>query len=299
MAEIAARQRHLVTRSQLRSIGMAHSTIDRHVGRGQLFRVHASVFSIGGPPTSQEERWLAAALAVAPHGGLSHLAMAALWDVWKWRVPRIDVSTMRRQRRLRRVHVHSSRTLERRDVTVRRGTPGTTLPRTLLDIGDLLMPEEVTWAIHEAEFRHRLRWSELEEHVRRNPGRAATGVLRRALELRASGSSGLASRLERAYFLLVREVQARGGTIGGRPLVDPRINTHVHLPDGGAIRVDFHWPERMLVVEVDGNHDRDDDGVEDQARDPRLRKAGWCVKRCPPEAIRILGVELVERHLAA
>jgi very-short-patch-repair endonuclease len=46
--------------------------------------------------------------------------------------------------------------------------------------------------------------------------------------------------------------------------------------------VDFHWPERKLIVELDGpHHGRSPDRREDAARDTRLRDAGYELIRVP------------------
>ena len=44
--------------------------------------------------------------------------------------------------------------------------------------------------------------------------------------------------------------------------------------------VDFHWPDRKLVIELDGSgHGRAPDRRDDARRDHLLRDAGWDIRR--------------------
>ena len=51
------------------------------------------------------------------------------------------------------MHAHTYRRLDPRDVTVRDGIPVTTVPRTLVDLSDVLTPHQLANVIHEAAFR--------------------------------------------------------------------------------------------------------------------------------------------------
>jgi len=87
-------------------------------------------------------------------------------------------------------------------------------------------------------------------------------VLARAIDLYLAGSAGTRSDLEDRFLELVR----------GFP--SPLVNME-YL----GYEVDFRWPERKLVVEVDGNHTRPRDKRSDAARDRVLRAAGYTVVR--------------------
>ncbi|HEV2752596.1 MAG TPA: DUF559 domain-containing protein, partial [Solirubrobacteraceae bacterium] len=62
------------------------------------------------------------------------------------------------------------------------------------------------------------------------------------------------------------------------PLINQSIEGH---------EVDFHWPDRRLVVEVDGYewHRTRARFVADRARDRALTRAGWRVLRVPDETL--------------
>jgi very-short-patch-repair endonuclease len=58
---------------------------------------------------------------------------------------------------------------------------------------------------------------------------------------------------------------------------EPRVNTKV-----GGIEVDLYWPERDLVVELDGpGHARPRTRKDDERRDGELRENGLRVVRIP------------------
>ena len=93
-------------------------------------------------------------------------------------------------------------------------------------------------------------------------GRRNLHVLERAIELHRMGSAGTKSGAEDAFLRLVAEDE---------PLVNMGLL---------GFEVDFHWPDRGLVVEVDGGqHGREAAVRVDDGRDLVLRDAGWTVLR--------------------
>jgi very-short-patch-repair endonuclease len=59
------------------------------------------------------------------------------------------------------------------------------------------------------------------------------------------------------------------------------VNTHAE-----GIEVDFHWPDRKLVVEIDGpHHRRKRTRREDVLSDRILRAAGYRVVRIPDDEL--------------
>ena len=84
--------------------------------------------------------------------------------------------------------------------------------------------------------------------------------------MHAAGSAGLRSRLEATFLSLL---QLAG--ITERPIV----NTKLH-----GFEVDAHWPDRMLVIEVDGpGHERPAAKRADALEGRTLRAAGYTVLR--------------------
>jgi hypothetical protein len=220
---------------------------------------------------SREGTFLAAVLEAGEGAALSHLAATELWEVRKYRAPIIDVAVPKRRRVRTSTRIHRT-TLHSGDVTIHKGIPVTTIARTLVDLTDVLTAHELANVIHEAAFRRRFNEHATRKAMQRANGRHNLKTLERALELHASGSAGLKSRDEAAFLSMLED------------LPEPLVNTKLH-----GIEVDFHWPDRKLVVEIDGpGHARPRTRLQDAHRDAILRAAGYEVVRlsAPPDARR-------------
>lgn len=269
---IAARQHGVVSVGQLRAAGLTSAGITRRLRRGSLHRLHAGVYAVVGPDAlSREARWLAAVLAAGDGSVLSHESAAELHAIGRRRPSLIAVTTPT-QRRPTGVRVHRYRTLDRRDVTTHRGIPVTTVHRTLIDLADALTPHQLTNVIHEAAFRGRFVEPAVRDAMERAPGRHNLAVLERAIALYRRGSAGTRSGNEDAFLALVAAL--------GWP--EPRVNA-----DLLGHEVDFHWPELMLVVEIDGpGHERPPSRRDDALRDRAHRTAGYAVLRFTDADVR-------------
>ena len=223
------------------------------------------MYAVGQPRLSQQGEWIAAILACGQGAYLASFNAAVHMKLWRRRVTGIHVLVRRGRRTPRGVHVHTYRRLDPRDVTVRNGIPVTTVPRTLVDLSDVLTPHQLANVIHEAAFRKLFDERAVRAAMTRANGRHNLHVLERALELNAAGSAGTKSELEDRFLALT----SRSG------LPEPLVNTKVQ-----DIEVDFHWPHLNLIVEVDGpGHTRPRTEREDQERDKSLRAAGHTVLR--------------------
>lgn len=256
IAAIAARQHALITIVQLLALGVSEAAISRAVARGALHRRYRGVYVVGQPKLSPEGEWLAAALAAGPGAALSHRSAGKLHGISRFHASRIAVVTVH-QRRPQGVEVHRVRSLDPRDVTTHKGVPVTTVHRTLVDLADDLTPHQLANVIHEAAYRGRFVEAAVRDSMARVSGRRKLHVLERAIELHHAGSAGTKSAGEDAFLTL------------GFP--EPLVNTDLH-----GFEVDFHWPERRLVVEIDGGGH---DPRHDAGRDAVLRAAGYYVVR--------------------
>ena len=113
------------------------------------------------------------------------------------------------------------------------GIPMTTVPRTLLDMAPRLTPAQLARACHEAWVRHETQPRWIEACIARNPRKSGAAKLRRAL-----GSDATLSVLEAGFLVLLRE----------HGLSQPRTNIDV-----GGDKVDCHWPQLGLTVELLSN----------------------------------------------
>ena len=156
------------------------------------------------------------------------------------------------------MHVRAYRSLDRRDVTVRNGIPVTTVPRTLVDLSDVLTAHQLANVIHEAAFRklfdERAVRAAIDQGQRPpQPPRART---RRWSSTRPAAPARK-SELEDRFLALT----CKSG------LPEPLVNTRIQ-----DLEVDFHWPDLNLIVEVDGpGHTR----PRTQREDARTRRSAY------------------------
>jgi very-short-patch-repair endonuclease len=261
----------VITAAQLVQNGLTYSGISKRAAKGRLHRKYPGVYALGQPRLSQQGEWIAATLACGLGAYLASFNAAVHLKLWRRRVTGIHVLMPRGRRTPRGVQAHTYRRLDPRDVTVRNGIPVTTVPRTLVDLSDVLTPHQLANVIHEAAFRKLFDERAVRAAITRANGRHNLHVLEKALELNKTGSAGTRSELEDRLLALT----SRSG------LPEPLVNTQVQ-----DLEVDFHWPRLNLIVEIDGpGHTRPRTKREDQDRDARLRATGHTVLRVPDHQI--------------
>jgi predicted transcriptional regulator of viral defense system len=101
---------------------------------------------------SADGRSLAAVLAAGPDAALSYGSAGAHWGLRPAKGSRLHVTTARQLRSRSNVQFHRDR-LPRDEVTVVRGVPVTTVPRTLFDLAAVLDRHRLERAANEAEAR--------------------------------------------------------------------------------------------------------------------------------------------------
>jgi very-short-patch-repair endonuclease len=201
---------------------------------------------------------MAAVLALGPDAFLSHTSAGTLWSIVgsrKRALSRrvelpIHVTVRNRSESRRGIRVHHSRTLRPDQTTLYRGIPVTTPSRTLLDLRRTLPRRQFTAALREAEFLRLSLSPDLEPDHTR-------------------------SELESRFLALCRRHRIP------KPLVNAKV---------GPFTVDFLWPDRSLIVELDGyrTHGGHSAFEADRARDVELRVLGY-------EVLRFTWRQVVER----
>ena len=272
---IAARQHDLVTHRQLLAVGLPRQAVARRVARGALHPRHRGVYSLGPAPLSREAQFLAAVLGAGEGSALAGLSLAELRGCIRYRARLIAVVSPR-LRTLVGVQIHRYRSIDPRDLTTFHGIPVTTVARMLVDLTDVLTPQELANVIHEAAFRGLFSELATRDAMARANGRHKLHVLEEALAIHAAGGAGFRSKAERAFHALIRPEE-------------PLVNTKLLGEE-----VDCRWPREQLVVEIDGpGHARPRARRDDANRDRRLRAAGYTVLRFTdkdvyerPEAVR-------------
>jgi predicted transcriptional regulator of viral defense system len=95
IAAFAARQHALVTIEQLRAAGLTDGAVTKRVGRGLLYRRYRGVYVVGQPKLSEDGERMAAVLAAGPGAALSHIALAELRGISRFRDRTVHVSAPR------------------------------------------------------------------------------------------------------------------------------------------------------------------------------------------------------------
>jgi hypothetical protein len=267
LSVIAARQHGLVTAGQLVHLGLGRNGISQRVKRA-LHRIHRGVYAVGHAALSRLGEFLAAVLAAGPGAALSHDTCAELFEVRRWPAAEIHVSAPRR-RRIPGVRTHCT-PLGPLDVVVFRGIPVTNVARLLVDLTDVTDADEILGVIGEAAWRKRFNLEATRAAIIRANGRRNLQALEAAISRYLAGEKGPKSRAELAFLRLVGEP---------RPLSNADVEGE---------EVDAHWPDRRLIVEVDGHgHRRPAQRRDDARRDGKLRAAGWTVLRITADEIEL------------
>src|SRR5690349_4723963 len=96
---LAWRQWGVVTRQQLRALGLSDDEIDYRIAVGRLRLVHRGVYAVGHHRLQPEGIWLAAVYAGGQQAVLSHRSAARLWGILPWDGEiEVTVPKMRRDR---------------------------------------------------------------------------------------------------------------------------------------------------------------------------------------------------------
>jgi predicted transcriptional regulator of viral defense system len=174
LAELAKRQWGVVTRAQLKDLGVRDRGLADWVRTGRLQRLYRGVYAVGHDRLRLEGRWLAAVMACGPGAVLSHRDAAQLWHLRQSSSAYIEVTVPSLNGRQKRegIRIHRSGGLRPEDVTVRHGIPVTTLARTLLDLADVLDKQALKRVITEAEYTNQFDLTAINAVVKNNPGQA-------------------------------------------------------------------------------------------------------------------------------
>jgi very-short-patch-repair endonuclease len=260
LSALARRQYGVVTRAQLRCLGIGETGIRERLRTRRLIPLHRGVYALGHDALKREAHWLAAVLACGPGGVLSHASAAAHWGIRQSAAANVDVTVPARSGRTRRkgIRIHRSSRLSNEETTVHEGIPTTTVARTLLDLADALPTQSLERTIAEAEYLRLLDMTSLIAVVDDNPGRRG----KRVLEMAQAEPEWTRSELEQRFLEMVTR----------RDLPKPVVGATVE-----GYEVDFLWPVDKLIVELDGfaAHGTRAGFERDRVRDRRLVRKGF------------------------
>lgn len=254
---LAARQHHVISIAQLRSLGYSKEAI-RHLVRTQrLFRQHPGVFAVGREQLTDRGRWKAAELAGPPDGGLGRISASVFWELLRHdtRSPQLIVPTSRSSRGPRDVSIVRSRTLLPDDFVTEDAIRVTTVLRTLVDLSrSPLQDRFLDAAVRQAGRSHRVDLQQLRGMPR----------LDRIVRLYDPLIALTESDFEALFLAMCTKHRL--------PMPQPQVRF-------GRRRADFTWTEFRLVVECQSRrwHGNDVSYQDDRARQRALQSAGFIV----------------------
>jgi very-short-patch-repair endonuclease len=256
---VAALQHGVIARSQLIALGLSANGIDARVKRGRLFRMQRGVYRVGPVlgPLGQE---MAAVLACRPKAFLSHQSAAFAFKLTSDRPPSVHLTVVRRELHRPGLICHQTVELPTDEATEIDGVPATTPTRTILD---LALTADIERLLAEAYARHLTTRPKLLSLLARYPTRRGTRALRAVLETTPARTR---SKPERRLLSLIRLAR----------LPPPQVNAKLHNWE-----VDFLWPDRKLIVEVDAlsTHTSPRAFERDRRKDAELTLLGYTVVR--------------------
>jgi very-short-patch-repair endonuclease/predicted transcriptional regulator of viral defense system len=264
---LAAKQHGVVAHWQLPARGIGRGLVERRLESGRWQAVHLGVYSVGHAPLTARGRWMAAVLACGAEAVLSHQSAAALWGIRGTSRAVIDVTVPARGRKnRRRIAVHRVRTLHAEDRGAVDGIPVTSVPRTLLDLAEVVAPRALERVFEEAERLRVLDLRAVQSALDRSHGRRGARALRALVAEYRDEPPPTRSELERDFLDLCRDAGLP------RPAVNARV---------GEYEVDMLWRSERLVVEIDGRgfHQARAAFERDRRRDAQLQVDRYRVVR--------------------
>lgn len=274
LASLAATQHGVVSRHQMRAIGLGEGAIAHAIRAGQLHRVFRGVYALGHPNVGEHGRLRAATLACGGRAVLSHRSAGALLRLLDEGPVVIDlIAPGEHGRAIDGVRFHRVRPPRREEVGTVDGIPCTSPARTLVDLAGVVGDWTLGSAFERAAQRRILDIAAIEAAA--DPGRRGIKALMALIEkwrpaAPVAKKGKLKSPLEARVLPLLLQ----------RGLPAPLLNAPVAIANG-RIEVDFLWPQHHLVVEADSRdfHATHVAFERDRWRDRELMRAGYSVLR--------------------
>jgi very-short-patch-repair endonuclease len=276
---LASRQQGIVSRGQMRDLGLSDNAISKAMERGWLRPVFHGVFAVGHEHLTVYGRMLAATLACGEGSVVSHGTAAWVYGMRSWRPNEVDViAPVESGRKIAGIKRRFVPPPVGAEVWRRNGVPLSSPARTIVDCAGNLDGPEIDKLIEGASVAGVLDVPAI-DRVLDGPRRRNTKLLLRRLEPWRRYRSGIKirSRMEAKLLPLLTEAA----------LPIPQTNAKLRL-GGKTYEVDFLWRAQKLVVETDGGrfHDNPAAGRRDSDRNHAFAEAGFHLPRLGWEDLR-------------
>lgn len=271
LRRLAASQLGVVSRDELLALGLSLSAIDRRVQAGILVVMRPGVYRDVAVPRSWTQRALAAAKWIGEDGAVGGTSAAALHRLDGFGPPRVITLVTSRPSRSNDPLLKIVRTpfWEPSDRIQVSGIPTTSVERTLIALAGTETEERLEVALEDALRKRLTDRSAIGHRLNRMPVNQAG----RARLVRVLGEgAGLAATDSALEVKVIRLLRDQGYQRPMRQKV---------LDDRGRFvgRVDLVFPERRLILEVDGFrfHSGRSSWERDRERRNALTALGWVV----------------------
>ena len=272
LARTAASQYGLLNLKQRDDAGVSTAVTKYRRRTGHFQRIAPRVDAIAGTPTTWEQRVLAGCLSVDGLVAASHRTALRFHEVDQFDYPIELIVAYSRDPVPVGYDVHRSRDLLAEDITTIDSVPVTTIERTIVDVAAVISPGQLEIVIDKAVGRQLTTPRELRQMLDRvaRKGRRGAGKLRLVLDERSLGDELTDSELEELFARVCRD--------HGVPMPECQVSIDLR---GERRRLDFAYPDRKIVIEIDGysTHTSWRSFQDDRARQNALIAAGWRVLR--------------------
>ncbi len=271
VAALAERQHGVVSREQLRGIGMGEGAIDHAIASGRLFPLFRGTFGVGHSQVGPQGRMFAATLACGPATVVSHGSAALLLGLWETGPQAIHVIAPKQMgRKIPGIRTHYVPPPLGKEVVVQENIPCTSPARVIVDLAGSVGNPSLRRTIEQAAVLQLLDVPEIDA-ILAGSRRRGSASLRSILEdWRRYSRMRLRSRMEAKLLPLLSQ----------RDLPIPECNEMLEV-GGQSFEIDFLWRRQRLVVEADGGqfHDHPLAEVRDLDRNRTLIAGGFRVLR--------------------
>lgn len=286
---LATGQHGVISREQLRGLGLSDDEITDRAKAGLLQPLFRGTFAVGHRAIPREGHLLAAVLACGEGTVLSHGSAAELLGLWDKELPIVDVIPPSWSgRKIQGIRWHRVRLPAADEIEIRNGITCTNVSRTLVDMAGRTGWSSLRGVVEQAAILRVLDVDEIDRILARGRRRGAPRL--RAILAPWRGTAEprpvVRSRLEAR--LLPRLIEE------GLPV--PRSNVKLNV-DGYRVEVDLLWEKQRLAIETDGEQTHGTAAAfhRDRKRDQVLLAAGYRTARITWDQVRDEPTAVVNR----
>jgi hypothetical protein len=273
IAALAERQHGVVSRRQLRALGLSEREISVRALSGNMHPLFRGTFAVGHRVIGRHGRMLSAVLACGDGAVLSHGSAAELLGLWDKRPTPVDVIAPRRRgRRIPDIRWHNVLRPTQAEIEVRNDIPCTTPARTIVDMAGRTSLTSLRRLVEQAAVLRVLDVPAVDRILARGR-RCGAPNLRTVLDVWRTDDERkprLRSPLEARVLPLL--------LAAGVP--HPECNHKLRI-GGERLEIDLFWEEQRLAIETDGEetHGTRSAFQADRRRDQTLVASGYRVAR--------------------